>query len=265
MRFSMLNEVLMLFSLTTSLVRRCGNIGVLSYRLLCPCFNSKQIATQTFRGAVVPFQFQAPLSQQLREFAQQEQVSLPALLLTAFFLLLYRYSQQGDLIIGFSRFGRTQPAFEEIVGYFTNFCPIRAKFTSSMSARQALHQVQHHLRASREHQVFPFPLLVERLLSTRDPSISPLFQAAFLYQKTEGLAIANMAGYNGRSVQCGDLPMELYEFDRLISQHDVQLAIEEIQGVLYAGLQYNTDLFESSTIECVNPKIKLVDSVQLSW
>jgi amino acid adenylation domain-containing protein len=210
---------------------------------------------QTSAGALHPFQLSAEVTCQLRDLAQHEHITLSTILLAAFATLLYRYSGQEDLIIGVPRFARTQAAFEHIIGYFTNLCPIRAKMTNAMSVHDLLQQTRYRLVEARDHQDFPFPLMVERLHADRDPSVSPIFQVGFMYHKAplagfEGISgVGLFTGHPGMPIDAQGLPMELYGVPCVTSSMDIQMAMEDVRGVLHGWLQYTTDLFETATIE----------------
>ncbi|MEY3066243.1 MAG: McnE protein, partial [Cyanobacteriota bacterium] len=88
------------------------------------------------------------------------------------------------------------------------------------------------------HQDLPFEMLVEALQPERDLSHTPLFQVAFVLQNTPKSEIA-MTG-----LTVTDLPPE-----NTTAKFDLTLAMVNTDDGLKGVWEYNTDLFESSTIE----------------
>lgn len=141
---------------------------------------------QIHAGAGHTFELSQELTRQVRMLAKQEDVTFYTVLLAAFFyVLLYRYTGQDDLVVGSPRFGRPPQGYERTVGYFASPCALRTQLAGDATFLQFLHQVRKVLVGARDHQDFPFPLLVERLGLPRDLSRSPVFQVAFTYQKSQ--------------------------------------------------------------------------------
>jgi non-ribosomal peptide synthetase component F len=79
------------------------------------------------------------------------------------------------------RWGREE--FQGIVGYFTNPVVCRANLAGNPTFKEFLAQVNRTVSEAREHQDYPFPLLVKKLLPNRDISCNPLFQVSLTSQK----------------------------------------------------------------------------------
>ena len=88
------------------------------------------------------------------------------------------------------------------------------------------------------HQDLPFEKLVEELQPERDLSRNPLFQVMFVLQNTPR-PFPQPAG----------LSIERVDVLTATSPFDLSLYLRERDGKLIGFFEYNTDLFESSTIE----------------
>jgi len=88
------------------------------------------------------------------------------------------------------------------------------------------------------HQDIPFEQLVEELNPERSLSYSPLFQVMFVLQN------APMS-----DLELPGLEITPMETDSVIAQFDITLSLAETDQGLTGELEYNTDLFEPSTIE----------------
>ncbi|MCA1682308.1 MAG: AMP-binding protein, partial [Actinobacteria bacterium] len=88
------------------------------------------------------------------------------------------------------------------------------------------------------HQDVPFERLVDALQPVRDTSRTPLFDAMIVLQNAPGQA-SELPGLQTEDVE---LPMVTAHFD-------LSIGFQELDGALYGSLAYNTDLFDSVTIE----------------
>ncbi|MEO8971485.1 MAG: condensation domain-containing protein, partial [Ktedonobacteraceae bacterium] len=82
-------------------------------------------AMQTYRGNRVAVTIPTALTQQLHARCHQEGVTLFMALLAAFQILLYRYTQQEDVIVGTPIAGRTHQELEVLLGCFVNTLALR--------------------------------------------------------------------------------------------------------------------------------------------
>lgn len=212
-------------------------------------------AVQTQQGAVAHFSMDARLTGHLKSLAQEQQVSLFMLLLSTFSVLLHRYTEQEDILVGSPVAGRSSHAFTDLVGYLANTVVLRANLSCNPAFVQVLQQVRQTTLAALAHQDYPFSLLVERLQPERDLSRSPLFQVMFILQKAhlfdEKLALFAL-GQEGQSLELGGLTLEPYPLPQQAAPYDLTLMMAEVDGRLLTTWQYNSDLFVPSAIEQLN-------------
>ncbi|HJT30041.1 MAG TPA: amino acid adenylation domain-containing protein, partial [Pyrinomonadaceae bacterium] len=207
---------------------------------------------QTFVGRSHTIRLDADLTQWIKDFGRARGATLYMTLLAAFQVLLHRYTGQTDFAIGSPSSGRNHHKLTDVVGYFVNPLVLRADLAGHPTFEELLDQVRRRVLAAFEHQDFPFPVLVERLRPTRDPSYSPLFQAMFILQKAHSRSVAGMAalalGEAGSRVELGGLTLESISLDQRVAQFDLTLMMVEEDEGLAASWQYNTDLFDAPTI-----------------
>ena len=210
-------------------------------------------AVQTFRGASEPLRLDAQLTARLKALSQANDATLFITLLTAFKVLLYRYTGQEDLLVGSPTAGRHSAQFASTVGYFVNPVVLRTSPNGALSFAEFLKQVRHTTLAAFAHQEYPFALLVKQLQPERDPSRSPLFQAMFTLNKVplsgEEAMGAFSLGEAGVRMNLGGLPLESMRLEQRIAQFDLSLTMVEVGNELSASLEYNTDLFDVATIK----------------
>ena len=207
---------------------------------------------QTYKGASHTFTIPEPVSKQLRALANREKVTLFTLMLTAYQTLLYRYTNQEDIIVGTPALGRGRSDLERVIGYLANPVLVRAHLENNPSFAELLAQTRKGVISALEHQDFPFPLLVERLQPRRDPSYSPLYQTLFIWDRprtrsNEDLARLGLEEFSRRAEQ-EHLTLEPFAYGQQGAPFDLTLTIFEIDGNLSADFRYNIDLFDASTI-----------------
>ncbi len=193
---------------------------------------------QTFRGAVVRFSVAPSLSAALKELSRQEGATLFMTLLAAFGVLLSRYSGQSDVLVGSPVANRRHVEFENLIGLFVNTLVLHTNLSGNPSFRALLGRVNKTTLEAYQHQDLSFEKLVDELQLTRDVSYSPLFQVLFVLQNmsapTEGFA---------------DLTLRTLEPKGETAKFDLTLALDDTQAGLEGAWEYNTDLFDATTIE----------------
>jgi amino acid adenylation domain-containing protein len=200
---------------------------------------------QTYRGASYIKQLDEQLNQKIRNLALAYGTSPYQILLTAFYVLLYRYTNQQDILVGSPMRGRWGKEFKEIVGYFVNLTVLRVAIEENATFDKLLAQVSKTVREAQKHQDYPFALLIEQVQQQRDRSRPPLCQVSFTWQ-AQGWCEPKE---NPLHVQEQVLQMEPYLLGQRGANQDLSLMMREAKGVIEPCWQYNTDLFEATTIK----------------
>jgi amino acid adenylation domain-containing protein len=120
----------------------------------------------------------------VRELGRTEGASLLATALTAFSVLLHRYTGQDDLLIGTPFSGRLDPQAERVFGCFINTLPIRVQIDPRTGFRSLLYAVRERLAGAARHQELPLEMLIDDLEIVRTPSLPPLYQVLFTRENT---------------------------------------------------------------------------------
>ena len=207
---------------------------------------------QTYNGASLPFALGAELTSKLKALSREQGVTLYTTLLAAFQTLLYRYTHQEDILVGSLTAGRNRAELAPLIGYFVNPIALRARPSGRLTFEEFLSSTRRTVLDAFAHQDYPFPLLVERLQPSRDPSRSPVFQAMFLLQKAGRFQEAGLGSFAlgevGARVESGGLRLESVALEQRVAQFDLTLVVAETGDRLGATLEYNTDLFDRETV-----------------
>ncbi len=195
---------------------------------------------QSTRGRKVYRTISPAATAALNELSRQEGATLFMTLLTAFNVLLYRYTGQDDLCMGTPVAGRHQQEVEGLIGFFVNTLILRNRVNGSQSFRRQLQQVRQQTLAAYEHQEVSFEKVVETLGLERDLSRSPVFQVTF--------AVGNMPEYrDGLDLTGMTLTPENPGHGSF--QFDIGLNCIEGPDGLLLELTYCRDLFYEDTMD----------------
>ncbi|MCW8816478.1 MAG: amino acid adenylation domain-containing protein, partial [Ignavibacteriaceae bacterium] len=140
-------------------------------------------AIQKYDGNTELFTIDQELAETLSTLGRQENSTLFMVLLTALYILIYRYSGQKDICVGTVIANRIRPELDELMGVFVNNLVMRSNLSNNQSFRELLRSVRRICLEAYEHQDLPFEKLVEELQPKRDLSRTPLFQILFSYQE----------------------------------------------------------------------------------
>ncbi|GAB1539814.1 hypothetical protein NUACC21_24810 [Scytonema sp. NUACC21] len=195
---------------------------------------------QSYRGGRANVTIPQPLTDALKSLGQKENATLFMVLLAVFKTLLYRYTGQTDLLVGTPVANRTRTETENLIGCFLNTLVLRTKLSHELSFRELLARVKETTLEAYDHQELPFEQLVKELQPERALSYTPLFQVMFVFQEAplQALQLPNLT-LNPQSVDVG------------IAKFDLTLYLEDTKQGLEGALEYNTDLFNTTTINRV--------------
>jgi len=142
-------------------------------------------AQQEFTGNRVHQLIDAALLQQIQNICQQQGVTLFMYLQSVFALLIGRYSQQNDVVIGSPVAGRQHQDIEGLIGFFVNTLVLRNRWSPNSSFAQLLADNKTMILDALAHQHIPFERLVDELSPERQLSHMPITQILFILQNNE--------------------------------------------------------------------------------
>jgi amino acid adenylation domain-containing protein len=195
-------------------------------------------AVQTFRGTHQYIALSLELSEALAELSKGTGVTLFMTLYAAFVTLLYRYTGSDDIVIGTPVANRTPQEIEGLIGFFVNTLALRTDLSGNPIFEQLLRRVREVALQAYTHQDLPFEQLVEALQPERSLSHTPLFQVMFALD--DALV---------PSMDLLDLTVSSYSVESGTTKFDLTLSMENTASGLIGEWEYNSDLFDATTIE----------------
>ncbi|MEU5423222.1 amino acid adenylation domain-containing protein [Streptomyces sp. NPDC020667] len=197
-------------------------------------------AQPTWAGAVLERELPAELGERLRAFAAEQRASLLSVMLSAFAVVLGRYTGQQELSLGSVFSGRTRPETDPLVGFFANTLVLRPDLTGNPAFTELVARSNRGVLGALEHQDVPFGTLVQELRPERDPSRNPLFQISFTL--LTGTIVGTFA-FGGLEVE--ELPVQQGS-----SRFDLAFQVIDRPGSdLGIWIEFSTDLFERDRME----------------
>ncbi len=202
---------------------------------------------QTFGGAVHRFLVPASLTASLKELSRRSDATVFMTLMAAWQALLHRYTLQDDILVGTPIAGRTRPETQGLIGAFINTLVIRTDLGDDPTFHELLRRVRDVALAAFAHQDLPFERLVAELRPQRDLSRTPIFQVMFILQNSPL-----------PELEIDGLSLHLIPLDRGATQFDLTLLVGESREGLECTLEYNSDLFDRSTVERLASSYQLI-------
>ncbi len=194
-------------------------------------------AVQTFDGRVHRVEVERETLEGLKQVAGRSQATLYMVLQGAFALLLSRYGNSSDIVIGISVGNRPQKELEPLVGFFVNTLVLRTDCAGGRTFREYLKQVKSVNLDAQGNQDVPFEYLVERLKPRRSTSHGALFQIMFSMNTNEV-----------KTIELSGLRLTPLAGERAPAKFDLTLDVLEQGEGLKLSFAYNRDLFEADTI-----------------
>ncbi|WP_073920522.1 non-ribosomal peptide synthetase [Streptomyces sp. CB00455] len=194
-------------------------------------------AVRDHRGAEVPCALPDGLGERVRALALAHDTTPFAVFLTAFQVLVSRYTGRSDVPVGTVVSGRTRPELQQLIGYGINSVVLRGRWEDGASFADLLAESRRSVLDAFDHQDVPFARLVDELQPQRDMSRTPLYQVGFTLHEQRYDAF--------------DLPglrIEPFLESDGISKNELSLRVlERPDGGFDAELQYATALFDQDT------------------
>lgn len=207
-------------------------------------------AIQRHEGAQLRFHLKQSLAHNLQRYCKRVEATPFTVLLSAYFALLNRHTNQTDLLVGTPAAARPS-GFESVVGYVANPVVIRAQVNRKAPFQALVSQVQSSMKNVLANQYYPFQKLVEQLSPERDPSRSPIYQTLFSWQKPHILAGSEgfVLGDETSELTLGDLTLTPYTITKRNAQFDISLTLVSLNDGIGGAFEFNTDLFQLERVQ----------------
>jgi len=187
------------------------------------------------------FQFEIPSLHlpRLRLQAEENGCSLFIMLLSIYYILLFRWSGQEDLVVGSAVSGRRHPDFENLVGMFVNVLALRNRVEETETYSEFLKRIRQRTLDAFHNQDYPFDELRAKLSLEARPGRNPLFDVEFNLNTL----------HHSETGEGKGLSLELCDFPQSTIPFDLGMTVTDEPGVVSIKLEYQQALFKPETME----------------
>jgi len=206
---------------------------------------------QRFKGADLSVEFKPDLYEEIKSFSIRQGATPFVTMLTAFIVLLHRYSRQEDICIGVSMANRRWRETEGLIGMILNNVVLRNDLSGNPTVGEVLSQMRQVGMEAAANQDLPFDKVVEAAKAERSLSHNPLYQVMFGMHDapTSKVDLPELKGNLKLGLNNGSAKFDLTI--TIIPDRARQIGKEVGKGeeALTVIWEYDIDLFNSSTIE----------------
>ena len=191
----------------------------------------------SFKGSNFVSNINTEVLKSIKSLAQSSGTTLYTVLEGLFAILITRYSESNDIVIGSPVANRAHKDVEGLIGYFVNMIALRHQIDPMQTLTQFIEKNKKAVLSGFSHETIPFEHVVKNVVENRNTSNNPLVQISFVLQNND--------------VPEFDLPGLKCSIGKVQHQNtsmDLQLEITESSSGLALSWTYATDLFDAETI-----------------
>jgi amino acid adenylation domain-containing protein/non-ribosomal peptide synthase protein (TIGR01720 family) len=186
----------------------------------------------------------------LSDLAQRQGTSFFGVVLASIAVLLYRYTGQRDIVVGFQTTGRDQHQLEDQIGAYLNTIVLRAQLEPSRSIAETVSSIGKVLLEGLDHSAYPFDLLLEELRPRTPVNRSPIFDVQIDY-------VPDLGSSDSANANPGLFISDLSR-DPGGAKYDISFMILESARKLEVITVYNENLFRRETIETMHQRLAVI-------
>jgi len=202
-------------------------------------------AIHSTNGAVVSLRFDEGLHNKLTDASRESGVTPFMMMLTVFQILVGRYAKEADVLVGVPSAGRNREELEGLIGFFINSMVIRTDLKGNPKVSELLAQVKNNTLGAYANQDLPVDKVLDALQIERHPSYPPLVQVAFQLHSSikKNTATTEIDPDAFQGMQAEVIGVEVVN-----AKYDMTMEVNHSSSGLVVNLEYNTDLFDDSTM-----------------
>ena len=204
-------------------------------------------------GEMIRYSFDEAPVNTLKDISSKQNASLYMALLSAVYILLYKYTGEEDIMIGSPVAGRQHYDLENQIGFFINTLVLRNEVDPENSYQELLNKVKETLNGAFDNEVYPFDRLVDELDVERIRNRNPLFDVMVAWMVKNGMRMK----LNFHGIEVSGLDFRISK-----SMFDLSFLFDETDGKVAFAIEYNTSLFKQERIHRMSEHFKqLVKSI----
>ncbi|MCG8323429.1 MAG: condensation domain-containing protein, partial [Cytophagales bacterium] len=213
---------------------------------------------KTYIGEVQENSFNKEITKKIKKVGQSTGATLFITLISTVKILLHRYTEQSDIIIGMPVSAREHIDLENQIGFYTNAVPLRTYLENTDTFEDVLKKVNEVTLEALDHQSYPFDNLVEDLNITRDTSHMPLFDVMVQFITKNNYINSSMPALPQ------GIEIDFFNVPHTVSKYDLVFSFKEVEEEIAITIEYSTDIFNRQTIiKLLSNYVTLVENLIL--
>ncbi|WP_367387265.1 amino acid adenylation domain-containing protein [Bacillus vallismortis] len=195
----------------------------------------------TTEGASMYIHLDNNLAKKVRFIAKETGTTLYMLMLSAYYILLNKYTGESDIVVGTASSGRMHKDLQDVFGVFVNTIALRNNVDNMESFKDFLEQVKENTIAAFENSEYQFDELVRSIDYERDSNRNPLFDTMFVLEDAKLF-----------TKESENLTISPIIFDLDNAKFDLTFNVLDFEEDIILNIEYRTGLFKSNTIESIS-------------
>ena len=199
-------------------------------------YDYKMSANRSYKGNKITKVIDEKQFRKIERYAKKIGVSPYMLFISAFFILLYKYTGQEEIILGSPFANRNINETKRMIGMFVNNIVVKGNINSDETFQEFVNGIKEQILDDLSNQPYPFDMLVKKLGIKGDNSMNPLFDVMFTYQNKEE-----------NTVKLDEKKVQVIEINNGIAKFNLSLEIKPQTHSI--NFEYCTELLKKQTIE----------------
>ena len=192
---------------------------------------------QSFEGSRMNILLGEELTQKLRDFSKEFNVTDYMVLMSAYSILLSKYTNQQEILVGSTILGRSLAEFMNVMGLFVNTVVFRNRPEASKTYGELLTEVKKDTLNAYANQDYQLDWLIKKLKVSKEKNRNPIFDVMFNMQNME-LPEINVEGLKA-------VPYTIRDDS---TRFELILIINELKNDIKFEFIYCNKLFKEETI-----------------
>ncbi|WP_275667432.1 non-ribosomal peptide synthetase [Bacillus swezeyi] len=214
-------------------------------------YDNKRQNIDTFEGSNVYVEMDQKLTQNIRMLAKKTGTTLYTVMLSAYYVLLNKYTDHTDIVVGTAAAGRLHPDLQNVFGVFVNTLALRNEIDTSKRFKEFLNQTKDRTIAAFEHSEYPFDDLIRKLHNVREPNRNPLFDTMFVLEDARMF-----------TKQKGDVKLSPIIFELDNAKFDMIFNVLDFEQQIVLNIEYSTNLLkEETTLRIAENYIRILEEI----
>ncbi len=196
--------------------------------------------SQDDQGAILDFDFDFDIASSIRQIANSSKTSLFTLFIGTWYILLYKLSNQKDLVIGTTVLGRESHEMNNILGFFVNILPLRNIVDDQLSFDEFIKHLFDSIKNDFEYMDFQYADMINKSVTRKAESFL-LFDIGFSYDSFEQESYSQDLDFSVNQVPLG----------KNNSKCLISLYIKENSKTFSCSFEYRSKQFTKESVEII--------------